>query len=57
MKKYEKEPWSEAERKILQDYYHTLSSEELSKILPGRSRNAMAKQVQYLKRRNRSFKT
>ena len=57
MKKYEKEPWSDAERNLLREYYHTLSSDELSKILPGRTRNAMAKQVQYLKRRNWSFKT
>jgi len=57
MKNYDKKPWMDTECNLLIDYYYTLSSEELAKILPGRSRNAMSKQVQYLKRRNRSFKT
>ena len=56
MEKYQKEPWSEAESTLLQDYYYTLSPEELAKVLPGRSRMAMAQQVQYLERRNRSFR-
>jgi len=57
MKRYEKKPWSVMERNLLRDYYYTLSKEELFKVLPGRSLNAIVKQVVYLKKRNWSFKT
>jgi hypothetical protein len=55
MKKYKKEPWSDAERSLLKDYYYTLSREELYKILPDRTLNAMVKQVIYLKKKGWTF--
>ncbi len=57
MKKFIKEPWSDAENELLRDYYYTLSEGELFKILPGRSLNEIAKQVLYLTKRNWSFRT
>lgn len=56
MKNYIKQPWTDVERNLLRDYYYILSKEELRKILPGRSDNAIAKQVYYLTKRNWSFK-
>ncbi len=49
-------PWTQAERNLLKDYYYTISRRELHKILPGRTINAMVKQVGYLKKRGWYFK-
>ena len=56
MKKYEKQPWTSDERNVLRDYYYVLSMEQLLDILPGRSPNAIRKQVAYLKKRGWYFK-
>ena len=50
MKKYEKQPWTSDERNVLRDYYYVLSMEQLLDVLPGRSPNAIRKQVAYLKK-------
>jgi len=56
MKRYEKKPWTDAERHLLRDYYYPLGVEEVSKLLPGRSVNSIVKQVSYLKKRGWFFK-
>ena len=53
MKKYEKQPWTTDERHALRDFYYVLS---MLDVLPGRSPNAIRKQVAYLKKRGWYFK-
>lgn len=57
MKKYSRKPWSYKERSLLRDYYYIVGGEEMEKILPHRSYNAIVKQVAYLKARGWWFKT
>ena len=56
MKKYDKQPWSTAERHVLRDYYYVLGMEHLLEVLPGRTPNSIRKQVAYLKKRGWYFK-
>ena len=55
MGKFNKKEWTKQENDLLLEYYHTLSSDALTAILPGRSRSDMAAQAAYLERKNKSF--
>ena len=55
MKQYSKRPWTSDERNLLRKYYYISSEEELQKLFPDRSMNAITKQVHYLKKRGWSF--
>ena len=55
MGKFNKKERSKPENDLLLEYYHTLSSDALTAILPGRSRSDMAAQAAYLERKNKSF--
>tara|TARA_B100000287_G_scaffold434887_1_gene500813 strand:+ start:119 stop:304 length:186 start_codon:yes stop_codon:yes gene_type:complete len=56
MRKYTKKPWSMKERGILSNYYYLRSMEEILPLLPGRTPNAIRKQVLYLRKRGWPFK-
>ena len=56
MRKYIKKPWSIKERGILSNYYYLRSMEEILLLLPGRTPNAIRKQVLYLRKRGWPFK-
>lgn len=55
MKKYFREPWSDAENDLLVEYYYTLSLPELYKVLPGRAWKDILAQVALLTKANRIF--
>lgn len=55
MKDYQKKPWTEKERNLLRQHYHLKVEEELVEMFPGRTINAIRKQVVYLKKRGWSF--
>jgi hypothetical protein len=55
MKKINKESWDEAEDQLLLDYYHTMTFDTLTAVLPGRTRNDMSQRVSFLTRKNKSF--
>ena len=44
-------PWTRDERLLLQQKYSTATKEELMKLLPGRSWNAINSQVYWLRKR------
>jgi hypothetical protein len=56
MKKYKKMPWSKEERNLLSEHYYITSKKELYTLLPGRTPNAIRKQVGYLRARVWAFK-
>jgi hypothetical protein len=56
MRKYKKKPWTIKERGILSNYYYLRSLEEIILLLPGRTPNAIRKQVLYLRKRGWPFK-
>ena len=56
MKKYDKQPWSADERRVLRDYYYVLDMEAILEVLPGLTPNSIRKQVAYLKKRGWYFK-
>jgi hypothetical protein len=55
MKDYQKRPWTHEERNLLRLNYHFKTEEELLELFPGRSINAIRKQVVYLKKRGWAF--
>lgn len=55
MKKYFKDPWSDAENNLLVEYYYILSLPELYKILPDRAWKDILAQVTILTKANRRF--
>lgn len=55
MKEYEKKPWTMDERNKLRLHYYLKTEAELLEMLPGRSMNAIRKQVSYLKKRGWAF--
>lgn len=55
MKRYSKRPWTMDERNLLKKYYYTSSAEELERLFPDRSYNAIVKQVSYLRKRGWTF--
>lgn len=57
MKRFGKKQWTEAENKLLLEYYYTLSRPALRDILPGRNDREIQQQVSYLTKRNRVFQT
>lgn len=52
MKKYKMKSWSNAEDKLLLEYYHSFSLEALKAILPGRSQREMEMRYVQLTRNN-----
>jgi|TARA_B100001094_G_scaffold150376_1_gene145507 hypothetical protein len=56
MRKYTKKPWTMEERGVLSKYYYLTPLEELIPLLPGRTPNAIRKQVLYLRKRGWPFK-
>ena len=56
MRVYTKKPWSMKERSILSKYYYKVPLEEVQALLPGRTPNAIRKQVLYLRKRGWPFK-
>lgn len=48
-------PWTDNEKRILKKYYKVIPMSELIYKLPGRSRNSIYKQVQYLRKRGWTF--
>ena len=55
MKEYEKKPWTTDERNKLRLHYYFKNEEELLEMFPGRTINAIRKQVFYLKKRGWNF--
>ena len=55
MKEYEKKPWTHEERKLLKLHYYLKNEEELLRMFPERTMNAIRKQVFYLKKRGWTF--
>ena len=56
MRQYEKAPWTYKEREKLAHFYFHAGIEEMMAILPGRTENAIRKQVVWLKKRGYRFK-
>lgn len=56
MKQYIKRPWTHEERNLLRKEYDRSSGEELLQLFPGRTKNAITKQVYYLRKRGWTFK-
>lgn len=56
MKKYQKKPWSESERKLLSLYYFHASIDEVMDMIPDRTETAIRNQVAYLRKRGYRFK-
>lgn len=56
MRNYIKKPWSKKEREILSKYYYQSPLKEVIELLPGRTSNAIRKQVLYLRKRGWPFK-
>jgi len=56
MKIYKNKPWHDGERKILQENYLSVSVEELTILLPGRTTNSIYKQVGSMRKRGWKFK-
>tara|TARA_A100001015_G_C14599360_1_gene559827 strand:+ start:320 stop:496 length:177 start_codon:yes stop_codon:yes gene_type:complete len=56
MKNYEKQPWTNHERTLLADNYHTSSLQDLLPMFPHRTIGAIRNQVHYLKKRGYRFK-
>jgi hypothetical protein len=56
MKTYQKAPWTYKERELLAHFYFHASIDEVMDKLPGRSENAIRKQVMYLRKRGYRFK-
>jgi len=56
MKRYNKEPWTDAENALLLEYYHTLTKDALSAIFTGRSRIEIDMQAANLRRKDAKFK-
>ena len=56
MKKYQKKPWSQSERKILSLYYFHASIDEVMGMIPDRTETAIRNQVAYLRKRGIRFK-
>ena len=50
------EPWSDAENKLLQEYYYTLRKEVLLKVFPGKSIRDIVQQVAVLEKAGKDFK-
>jgi len=57
MKKYKKRPWTTDERRILASHYYSIDVEEMVKLLPGRTVQAIRNQVSYIRKRGYRFKT
>lgn len=55
MKEYQKKPWNSEERNLLRNNYHLKNEAELLEMFPGRTMNAIRKQVFYLKKRGWTF--
>jgi hypothetical protein len=55
MKDYKKRPWTNEERSLLRLNYHLKTEDALLELFPGRSINAIRKQVVYLKKRGWTF--
>jgi hypothetical protein len=56
MKKYQKKPWSQSERKLLSLYYFHASIDEVMGMIPDRTETAIRNQVAYLRKRGIRFK-
>ena len=55
MKDYQKRPWTILERQLLKERYYLSTAEQLAELFPGRTPNAITKQVNYLRKRGWTF--
>lgn len=56
MKKYEKQPWTTDERRLLSDYYYKIPLQDLLPMFPHRTVGSIRSQVHYLQKRGYRFK-
>ena len=56
MKKYERKPWTDSERKVLGSFYFTTPFDKVCLLLAERSPASIRNQVHYLKKRGYRFK-